>query len=173
MKSIKRFSFYGFIAVALFASITSCSKKSSSNSTSGPGTVSFSWNGQPATMKGSLDTGQNFIFTAVGVLPGTTDTSQFNIEIPNVESLSTYTLLGAYSDTASQDYDRLASFALIDIAASLAYEDYAQSPHPFTLNITSNNGNTINATFSGIVYREAGTGPDSLMVSNGHLTINY
>ena len=79
---------------------------------------------------------------------------------------------GLYSDTASQDYDRLASFALIDMASSLAYEDYAQSPHPFTLNVTSNNGNTINATFSGIVYREAGTGPDSLMISsNGHFAV--
>jgi hypothetical protein len=172
MKSIKRFSFYGFIAVALFASITSCSKKSS-NSASGPGTFTFSWNGQSTTMQGSLDTGQNFIFTAVGVLPGTTDTSSINMEIPNVEAIHTSTLLGAYSDTSTVDFDHTVGFALIDVTSAFAYTDNTQSLHPFLLNVTSNNGNTINATFSGMVYLEAGNGADSLMVSNGHLTVTY
>jgi len=172
MKSIKRFSFYGFIAVALFATVTSCSKKSS-NSTSGAGTVSFSWNGQSANMKGSLDTGQNFIFTAVGVLPGSTDTSVINIEIPNVEALRTSALLGVYSDTSTVGFDNTASFALIDMVGGIAYTDNNLSFHPFALDVTSNNGSTINATFSGMVYLQAGTGPDSLMVSGGHLTVTY
>ena len=151
--------------------LVSCSKKSSNSSSAG--SYSFSWNGQTVTMKGVVDTGSNIIFSAAGVIPGTSDTSEINIEIPNVAGRPTYTLMGSFSDTAS-NFDNTATFSLINFTSGVAYSDNTTgTPHPFTIDITSNSGGLINASFSGEVYLAGGSGPDSLYVTNGHLSVTY
>lgn len=170
MKTVKLAGLYGALIATLLFSITSCSKSSNSSPTAG--SMSFQWSGQSVTMPGALDTVHDFTFIATGIFPGTKDTCQVNIVVPNLSLVSTFTLKGIYSDT-SVNYDNTATFALIDPVSGDAYQDNTGSLSPFTLDITSNNGSTITANFSGMVYRTNGTGPDSLMISGGHLTVTY
>jgi|GEM_PF-6657274 len=159
------------IGLCMAIALVSCSKKSNNSLSSG--SYSFAWNGQTVSMKGVVDTGNNIIFSAAGVMPGTSDTSEVNIEIPNVAGRPTYTLMGSFSDTAS-NFDNTATFSLINLTSGLAYSDNTTgTPHPFTIDITSNSGGLINATFSGEVYLSGGSGPDSLYVSNGSLSVTY
>jgi hypothetical protein len=168
---MRTYGFCGVLLVALSFSIFSCSKSNNNSSKLG-GTLSFEWNGQSVSMPGQLDTFHVFTFIAVGVLPGRTDTSTINIVIPNLQGVSTFSLKGTYTDTAA-NYDQTATFAMTDLTAGLAYQDYTASRSPFTFVVSSNNGVTINATFSGMVGLTGGSGPDSLLLSNGRLSINY
>jgi hypothetical protein len=171
MKTVKCASLYGVFIVTLFCASSSC-KKSDSPSSSNSQNVSFQWSGQSTVMTGILDTIHVFTFIGNGFLPGSTDTTQFNIVIPNLQTVPTFTLSGMYSDTAA-NYDQSATFSLVDPISGLAYQDNTASLHPFSLTITANNGHSLSATFSGMVYRTNGAGADSLMISNGHLTVDY
>ena len=172
MKTVKCASLYGVFIVTLLCAASSCKKSSDSPSNSNSSNVSFQWSGQATTMTGILDTIHVFTFIGSGFLPGSADTTQFNIVIPNLQAVPTFTLSGTYSDTAS-NYDQSATFSLVDPVSGLAYQDYTASLHPFSLTISSNNGHSLSATFTGMVYRTNGTGADSLMITNGHFTINY
>jgi hypothetical protein len=172
MKTVKCASLYGVFIVTLFCASSSCKKSSNSSSNSNSSNVSFQWSGQTTVMTGILDTVHDFNFIGSGFLPGSTDTTQFNIVIPNLLVVPTFTLTGLYSDTAA-NYDQTATFSLVDPISGLAYQDNTSSLHPFSLTVSANNGHSLTATFTGMVYRTNGTGADSLMISNGHLTINY
>src|ERR1700744_4309549 len=105
MKQLQTIGLCGMFAVAAL----SCSKSSNNNNSSvAPGAVDFSLGSQAVKMQGTLSAGNSFIITAVGVLPGSKDTSLFNITIPNLVSASATSLQGSYSDTAS-NYDNTAS----------------------------------------------------------------
>lgn len=172
MNNFIRTGLFAAIFSVLLLSFSSC-KKDGGGSSSPSANFSFGWNGQSVKLSGVLDTGNSYTFTAAGVMPGSADTVIFNITVPNIPSRPAYTLTGIFCDTVTTSYNGTATFALVDPISGLAYQDQQATLHPFSLDITSNSGGVMDATFSGMVYRTNGTGADSLMLSNGHLSVHY
>lgn len=171
MKAMIKSGLYMAIFSVLLLAASSCKKDSGSSTNSG--NVNFNWNGQSVSLTGVLDTGSAFTFTGAGVMPGSKDTVMLNITVPNIPSRPTYSLTGVFCDTVTTSYNGTATFALADPISGMAYQDQTASLHPFSLDIISNNGSVISATFSGMVYLTYGSGVDSLMISNGHLSVHY
>lgn len=172
MKLFRLTGLLGTAAIALLVTTTSCKK--SSNSAPKVGTLTFTLNGKSVNMLATADTSGEVVITAVGPLPGTTDTAQLTLYTEIYDLAGGQAWAQSYTGNFPDSSVVHGSAAtLTDLTAGYTmYDNYTPAVGKiFDVNITSNNGSVASGTFSGWVYLTSGTGPDSTSITNGKFSV--
>lgn len=167
------------VAVTLLIGLASCSKKGNTPAPLQPGTVSFQYNGTTLAWVGTVDTLSDIQITAVGVLPGSTDTSQFYLELENPNIYYDAGLTGAFNDTNFTNGNLVELASFWDVSTNSVYYDVQNlglpvngGGHPFLVDVTENSPQLLTGTFSGYLYLSTGSTTDTLIdITNGRFSL--
>lgn len=161
-------------AIAVLLITGGCSKKGGNNSSTPVGTFQFTTNDKVYNWTAVADTIGFSTITAVGIMPGSTDSGQVILVLSSPNS--SLANRGIFSDTADLNNGQ-------DLYPSLwtssggQYRDASPNTaepsvqYPWEIDITSNNGSVASGTFSGMFYNAYNGVGDSILMTKGIFSV--
>lgn len=174
--------FFALPICVLSVLAVSCSKKNNSpGSNSSSSVITFMANGDSAVVTQiSIDTSRasgfvypQMIIYGLAAIPQTKDTLTFEAQVYNGNNtyVSVNQFMGIFNDTSYSQHS--ATLTLSSLVNGNAYQDDYTGANNFFVNITSNDGKTITATFYGSLVTIANNNgaPPRLPITNGTMKI--